>query len=535
MSDPNNLPAVTDQQQGGLPSTINDQALRTVDEILQERAMVMDLMTRAMKEDEHYGVIPGTRDKRPTLLQPGAQLLSALFRLVPEYDTELVNLEGDHRIYTITCRLLRGGVLVGSGLGMCSSMESKYRYRYAQRACPSCGKTTIIRSKYRDEWVCLTTKDGCGNTYNLDDPLLTRQDGGKVENPDVADTWNTILKMAVKRSLVAAVLTATCASETFTQDLEDQVPPTGSADTAPRNVTPAADPAAAGSQEPAAQQVAQPAPAPQRDPTRVPLIERIGKAVAKNLFTESEQGEIKARIKKCNNTQLLDLAKDVEAEVAKREQQSAQRMKEAQAELDPNAPTTNEQWERVKAVLAFNWPAAVRGKVDTAQGGITTVGKAAAFLGTWESLMRNTEKLADLAKEAEAEAKAEGEDPRYWRAYPFRFEDESWGARVKVPKDGEIKVGQIVRIHPKNKHPWRGKVTEIVGYDKNDPLVYYDRLTAEEREAEDNGGLVQPELTPAAPAPGDEGVAGAEAAFDQSADQAADRMFQDSNPEDDTK
>ena len=45
----------------------------------------------------------------------------------------------------------------------------------------------------------------------------------RVPNPDVADQANTVLKMAEKRALVAAVLIATNISEYFTQDIEDYV------------------------------------------------------------------------------------------------------------------------------------------------------------------------------------------------------------------------------------------------------------------------------------------------------------------------
>ncbi len=43
----------------------------------------------------------------------------------------------------------------------------------------------------------------------------------KLENDNPADDYNTVLKMAKKRALVDAVLTATAASDIFTQDLED--------------------------------------------------------------------------------------------------------------------------------------------------------------------------------------------------------------------------------------------------------------------------------------------------------------------------
>jgi len=51
------------------------------------------------------------------------------------------------------------------------------------------------------------------------------QAAGRVENTDLADTYNTVLKMAKKRALVDATLTATAASDIFTQDLEDYTPP----------------------------------------------------------------------------------------------------------------------------------------------------------------------------------------------------------------------------------------------------------------------------------------------------------------------
>jgi hypothetical protein len=46
----------------------------------------------------------------------------------------------------------------------------------------------------------------------------------KQENPDIADVYNTVLKIAKKRALVDATLTATAASDIFTQDLEESLP-----------------------------------------------------------------------------------------------------------------------------------------------------------------------------------------------------------------------------------------------------------------------------------------------------------------------
>jgi hypothetical protein len=58
--------------------------------------------------------------------------------------------------------------------------------------------------------------------FAADDPAITSQTEGRVPNPDLADTYNTVLKMADKRALIAAVLNGTAASDVFTQDVEDQ-------------------------------------------------------------------------------------------------------------------------------------------------------------------------------------------------------------------------------------------------------------------------------------------------------------------------
>ena len=53
------------------------------------------------------------------------------------------------------------------------------------------------------------------------DAAITGQPTGRIENEDIADVYNTVLKMAKKRALVDATLTATAASDIFTQDVED--------------------------------------------------------------------------------------------------------------------------------------------------------------------------------------------------------------------------------------------------------------------------------------------------------------------------
>lgn len=68
---------------------------------------------------------------------------------------------------------------------------------------------------------CFRKRGGCGAKYADGDESIESQPTGRVFNPDIADSVNTIQKMATKRSLIAAVLIAVNASEYFTQDVED--------------------------------------------------------------------------------------------------------------------------------------------------------------------------------------------------------------------------------------------------------------------------------------------------------------------------
>jgi hypothetical protein len=127
--------------------------------------------------------------------------------------------------YSVTCRLLHGGRLVSTGVGTCSTMESKYRYRQGARKCPNCGAEAIIKGKveYGGGWVCYAKKGGCNSKFLDSDPAITSQSVDRVENPDPADNWNTCKKIGKKRAYVDAIITATGVSDTFTQDAEDIV------------------------------------------------------------------------------------------------------------------------------------------------------------------------------------------------------------------------------------------------------------------------------------------------------------------------
>ncbi len=103
-------------------------------------------------------------------------------------------------------------------------MEAKYRYR--QGAAEPTDKP-VPRAYWdlrgEDPAKALELIGGKGFTVKKVDGKgwMIAKGGEKVENDNPADNYNTVLKMAKKRALVDAVLTATAASDIFTQDLED--------------------------------------------------------------------------------------------------------------------------------------------------------------------------------------------------------------------------------------------------------------------------------------------------------------------------
>ena len=138
--------------------------------------MVHGILQKVMKDGTHYGKVPGC-GARMVLFKPGADLLAMTFRLVPSFSVETTNLPNDHREFSVTCSMTApDGTLLGQGVGSASTMEKKYRYR---------------KSEF----------------------------GDKIENEDIADVYNTVLKMAKKRAHIDATLTVTGAADIFTQDI----------------------------------------------------------------------------------------------------------------------------------------------------------------------------------------------------------------------------------------------------------------------------------------------------------------------------
>jgi len=174
----------------------------TAPEIKAQVQRIQEVMSAVMERDVHYGTIPGT--PKPTLYKAGAEKLCSTFHVGVNPD-EIMDLSADDEIrYRVSVKgfYQPNGVLLGVGIGECSSNEEKYKWRK-----PVCDEefAETAPDRKREVW-----KHGKEKPYKAKQVRM---------NP--ADVANTILKMAKKRALIDMTLTVTAASDIFDQDIED--------------------------------------------------------------------------------------------------------------------------------------------------------------------------------------------------------------------------------------------------------------------------------------------------------------------------
>ena len=189
--------------------------------------LITNMMREVMKDEEHYGVIPGC-GKKPALLKAGAEKLILTFRLAPRVSSqEIIDLGNNHREVRTRISLYHQTTerFLGEGVGSCNTMESKYRFRT--------GAKEVTDREVPKEYWNLRKQDadkaekliGTGNGTKKDPKsgkwYITSGGGSKVEHDNPADYYNTVEKMSYKRALVSAVLSVTAASDIFTQDIEE--------------------------------------------------------------------------------------------------------------------------------------------------------------------------------------------------------------------------------------------------------------------------------------------------------------------------
>lgn len=139
------------------------------EEAKQRVVMLQEFVKSMMVQGQDYGLIPGCN--KPSLFKPGAEKLCDIFGFSKQ--VEIMNRVENwdkpflHYEVKVTLTNKRTGLLEAEGIGSCNSMERKYANQ---------------------------------NTFTI---------------------CNTLIKMAKKRALVDAVLSATRSSGIFTQDIED--------------------------------------------------------------------------------------------------------------------------------------------------------------------------------------------------------------------------------------------------------------------------------------------------------------------------
>lgn len=200
---------------------------RSIAQMNAQIEAIEEMRGAILKDGQHFGTIPGSGD-RQVLFKAGAEKLAFRFRMAPRFKGEdnPRDLGNGHREYIITCELysILTEAFLGAGVGSCSTMESKYRYRgqtFEETGEPVPNAYWDMKKKDFKAAQALLGGPGYAAKKIENSWLIVRQLGEKVENPDIADVYNTVLKQAKKRAMVDAVLTATAASDLFTQDLEE--------------------------------------------------------------------------------------------------------------------------------------------------------------------------------------------------------------------------------------------------------------------------------------------------------------------------
>lgn len=172
----------------------------------QRRMAALEQFVRTyLREGEDYGLIPGTR--KPTLFKSGAEKLCDIYGFTSEIIVldKLEDWERGRFSYTIiaTLRSKRTGLIETQGIGNCNSLEARYRYVWLSESRIPPG-TDLKKLPHQ-------RKKGDRGSFTV----------YRVPTEDPFSQVNTILKMAKKRALVDAVLSATRSSGLFSQDVED--------------------------------------------------------------------------------------------------------------------------------------------------------------------------------------------------------------------------------------------------------------------------------------------------------------------------
>lgn len=176
-----------------------------LDGMVQKLDLMQEFFQKLMVKDQDYGTIPGT--PKPTLYKAGAEKLLELYNYAPTVKAVIEERDMYSGFYMARVEMAvmdrKTGNTVAEGVGEANSYEGRYRWRwvYERDLPPGISPDTCVYKEYNGQ-------HGPYKKY-------------RVENDDMFSMWNTVLKMAKKRALVDASLSATRSAGLFTQDVED--------------------------------------------------------------------------------------------------------------------------------------------------------------------------------------------------------------------------------------------------------------------------------------------------------------------------
>jgi hypothetical protein len=169
---------------------------------------IQEVVKAVMVENTHYGTIPGT--DKAMLFKAGAEVLLTTFHISAQ--PEIEDLSGPDEVrYRISVRGVHmgTGVIVGVGIGECSTNEEKYKWR-------GCGDKEYANTVEDRKRIKYSWKWGQKRGEKIETEI-------KQVRTEPADLANTVLKMANKRAKSDLCLTALAASDVFVQDYEDVI------------------------------------------------------------------------------------------------------------------------------------------------------------------------------------------------------------------------------------------------------------------------------------------------------------------------
>lgn len=200
-----------------------------------------------MKKDLDFGVIPGVA--KPSLLKPGAEKLRLVYGLGVLTDRVDEKMDIDKDFYDVTYKTTitdKTWVIIAQCEWSASTLEDKYRRRNI-----SYDKKPDNRDALVEQWRAkeTTARDArkTANKPRKDEAERLKSEGKWFRKKEWEEFFryevvgtktsyqvreealnkignkNTLQKMAQKRSFVGAILSATWASEFYTQDVEDMV------------------------------------------------------------------------------------------------------------------------------------------------------------------------------------------------------------------------------------------------------------------------------------------------------------------------